>query len=329
MGKINEPYGISKEYLRELNISEENIDSYYKKLSALRERINPGIEQRPPDKEFYLKCTDGAKIFIQKFIPNAPKAIILFQHGHTIHSDIIYPLADYLYAKNIGIIAVDNRGHGRSGPGRGVFDKPELIFPIYRYLLLKYPGVPKHVYGESLGCTMMASFLNSEYAKDLKIDSFIMQVPPFQIKNVPSLQPMAFPIKILSEIIHVLSLGKCFFFSKPEIKDSYYKEFRQVDFFDPIKVYVITAKDLQTAASLIIRFPKHLEKITIPTLILEGTEDKTVEPDGAYKIYKTIQSKHKKVIMYKGADHSLFNDINSHKIYEDVLNWINRVNSLN
>ena len=287
-GKINEPYHLSKEFMRKLGVSEQNINKYYSLLSDLRNRIHPMFEQRAPDKELYLKTNDGTAIFIQFFMPKNPNAILLFQHDHAVHSDLGYTLADFLYSKNIAMIMMDNRGHGRSGPKRGKFDHPEYMFPIYFYLLKLYPNIPKHFHGESLGTTMIAKFLNSECDRNVNLRSVILQVPPYQIRIFPQFRLLKYPIKILTNLLYILSFGKNIIFNKPKIQKSYYKEFIQVDFFDPIRVYFLTAKDLSTTAQLINDFPNEGKKIMIPTLILEGTADSLCDPVGAKELYRKI-----------------------------------------
>ena len=119
------PYAISKQYLRELKVLEENINSYYKKLSALRERINPGIEQRPPDKEFYLKCTDGVKIFIQKFIPERSQSYysVPTRSYHSFRYNL--PACRLFIRKKHRSHCCGQPGTRKKWTGRGVFDKPD------------------------------------------------------------------------------------------------------------------------------------------------------------------------------------------------------------
>ncbi len=319
---IKEQYHLSKEYMRRLGVSEENINKYYTKLAELRHTINPRVAQQSPTKEIYLKTRDGTPIFVQMIIPNNPRAIVLFQHGHAVHSDLGYPLADFLFSKNIGTILIDNRGHGRSGPKRGKLDHPEYMFPLYYYLLKLYPDVPKHFHGESLGTTMIAKFLTSECGKKSDLRSVILQVPPYRIRIFPLFRMLKYPILILTNLLNILSLGRNIMFNKPKIQKSYYKEFIQVDFFDPIRVYFLTAKDLITTTRLINDFPKDVEKVRIPTLILEGTADSLCDPVGAHQMYRKINTPKKKLIIYQGAEHSLFNDVNAKKIYEDIYDWI-------
>jgi pimeloyl-ACP methyl ester carboxylesterase len=152
--------------------------------------------------------------------------------------------------------------------------------------------------------------------------SVILQVPPYQIRIFPLFRLLKYPILSLTNLLYILSFGKNIMFNKPKIQKSYYKEFIQVDFFDPIRVYFLTAMDLITTTKLICDFPNEVENITVPTLILEGTADSLCDPVGAHQMYKKIKNQKKKLIIYRGAEHSLFNDVNSKKIYEDIYNWI-------
>lgn len=66
----------------------------------------------------------------------------------------------------------------------------------------------------------------------------------------------------------------------------------------------------------------HANQIILPTLILQGTEDKTVFPKGAQRLYDKIGSEKKRLIFYDGFYHEPFNEIGRERVLSDLLNWI-------
>jgi len=107
--------------------------------------------------------------------------------------------------------------------------------------------------------------------------------------------------------------------------DSYYKEFSYgVDIVDPVRTKKIKARHFISAVNLIFRFPEDIKNICLPTLILEGSQDSLLDPQGSFELAQKIGSNNKKVIIYKGADHSLYNDVFAKEIYQDTLDWIKR-----
>ena len=123
---------------------EKDIQDYFSALQYFRDNFHRRELQAPEPSAYYLKATDGIHVYIQEFIPKNPKIILICQHGNSCQADLYYPLADHLYSKGIGVIAIDNRGHGRTGPHRGDLDKPDLMNPIYDYVIKKYATLPVH-----------------------------------------------------------------------------------------------------------------------------------------------------------------------------------------
>lgn len=295
-------------------------------MNAQRRRIHPHGDLAPIPHEEYLKCPDGIPIYIQSFIPNNPRAMILCQHGANIHGDLYFMLADHLYPQGIGVVAVDNRGHGRSGPLRGRIDYPERIFPVYEQLISRYSDLPWHVHGESLGCIMISWFLTSRVEQAKKkhsIESVILQVPPYRIHFVSKLKFLLPIFKIIFPFLRILSLDRPFLAFKPDFRPSYFREFHRVDQLDPIRAPKISAKHFQTMMEMFSNFQGIIPLITQPILVLEGSADDLLDCRGTIELKKTaVHSHHTKICIYQGADHSLFNDMNAQGIYDDIYNWI-------
>ena len=74
------------------------------------------------------------------------------------------------------------------------------------------------------------------------------------------------------------------------------------------------------------KLQKKMSKISTPLLILQGKEDKLVEPKGAEIINKNVSSKDKECILYEKAYHNLLVELDDVK--EDVqlktLQWMNK-----
>jgi acylglycerol lipase len=314
----------SYKVLEDKGIPSSQIEEYYHWLEKLRKKIHPSINLAPNPNEFFLKADDGAKIFVQEFLPEKVQAILICQHGNGIQSDLFYPLADFLVSKEIGLIAVDNRGHGRSEPKSDKFDKPGEMMAIYEKLILKNKKHPIFLLGESLGCTMLARFFQSQSAVLKYVRAIIFQVPPLKLPYhhiFKKIKPLLKPILILGQS---LTMGFPFLIAKPGFDKTYFTEFHRIDRVDPIRASKISIRHLYTAANLIFRFPSRLKFIDVPILILEGTGDNVVDPSGAIELFKNLKQVPRKLIMYKNANHSLYNDINSQRVYEDIYRWITR-----
>ena len=70
--------------------------------------------------EFETKnATDSTVLRGQIWAAKNPKAIMSLVHGFGEHSGRYEHMADYLNSKNISVVALDLRGHGRSEGRRG------------------------------------------------------------------------------------------------------------------------------------------------------------------------------------------------------------------
>jgi esterase/lipase len=76
-------------------------------------------------------------------------------------------------------------------------------------------------------------------------------------------------------------------------------------------------------SGLHINFYNQAKKISIPTLILHGTEDKDIYYKQSEKLYKNIRSKNKKIILLNGAGH-IFKDAFLFKSIDSTVDWVLR-----
>jgi acylglycerol lipase len=81
-----------------------------------------------------------------------------------------------------------------------------------------------------------------------------------------------------------------------------------------------TAKVMINASA---RLKAEFPQITLPVLILHGTEDKATKPSGSQHFYEQAGSSDKTLKLYEGHFHDLLNDIDKEVVMADIQNWIN------
>lgn len=325
------PNSLTLSVLRERHCSPREIEEYYTNLWNLRRRIHPKGPWAPFPKESFYTCPDGVKIFVQAFIPAQPHIFLLAQHGNNVQSDLFYPLADHLHAQNIALIGVDNRGHGRSGPGRGQLDHPNRLFPVYDQIIeeykSRYPGAVFHMLGESLGCTMTAAYVNSHPKRMRQFRSLIFLVAPLRIHILNQFIQSRFFLGLIKAIMYlgiVISLDQPFLHNRQDFRPSYFREYHKIDQKDPIRNPKNSLRHFLTDIELFAPFKNQIRKISRPLFILEGTDDQILDFRGSIEIFNLVKAVDRKLHIYKGADHSLMMDKNATTIYAEVLAWLNR-----
>jgi len=298
--------------------SDTQIGEYHEVLARFRLRFHPKDQLAPDPVEHYITARDGSNIFVQEFIPAHPKAVVIGQPGNSCQGDLYFPLADHLYFKDIGLIAADNRGHGRSGPARGRFDHPEQMFSVYDALVDKFKDMPVHLLGESLGTTMFAAYLAAGSEASMRVSSVIFLVPPYNLRRHWVLGPARYLIKLVLGILRVFTWDRAFLSFKPDLRPTYFPEYHEIDVVDPIRAPKSTAVHLLNLIRQIERFHADAAAITIPLLVLAGTGDKDLEPPT--DIAK--RSRGTTVKIFENADHSLMFDKNSQGSFDIISSWL-------
>jgi alpha-beta hydrolase superfamily lysophospholipase len=298
------------------------IDRYFSILQEFRNTFHPHESQAPEPTAYYIQAHDGISIYFHEFIPKNPKAIVICQHGNTCQADLYYPLADHLFPHGIGVVAVDNRGHGRSGPQRGDLDNPFLIFPIYDFLIERYSPIPCHFLGESLGAAMIAAYFSSKSNWAQKLRSIIFLVPPYRLRIQPLLQIVIWPLRGLLKMGQLFSLGRPFFPFKPDFRPTYYRGYHRIDQGDLIRSPKTTARHFLSLLRLIPAFPMFCRSLNKPLLAMIGTNDQMLDPQGVKQMILSLPFIKRKMVVFQGSDHSLLFDKNSQKSYQIITNWL-------
>jgi alpha-beta hydrolase superfamily lysophospholipase len=70
------------------------------------------------------------------------------------------------------------------------------------------------------------------------------------------------------------------------------------------------------------RLKREFPRITLPVLILHGTEDRATKPEGSRFFYETAGSSDKALKLYEGHYHDLLNDFGKEIVMADITAWI-------
>ncbi len=119
--------------------------------------------------DFILEASDGARLFVRRWLPDAPpRAMLQIAHGLAEHSLRYQDFALALNRAGIGVYANDHRGHGHTARPQdlGVFaarDGWRLclqdLWTLNRRLAADHPGAPIVFFGHSMGSLMGQSFI--------------------------------------------------------------------------------------------------------------------------------------------------------------------------
>lgn len=259
----------------------------------------------------------GLNIFTRAWRPEGtPRGIIVIVHGFNSHSGQYLWAAEQFAANGLAVYALDLRGRGRSEGERyyvkKIEDFTDDVATFVKMAKSENPGLPVFLLGHSAGGVVSCVYTLDHQSEidGLICESFAYELP------VPDLV-LSF-LKGLSYITphtHVFSLN-----NKDFSRDSAVVESMNND-----PLIKGESQPAQTAAVMVradARLKEEFPTITLPLLILHGTEDKATKPSGSQHFYEQAGSGDKTLKLYEGHYHDLLNDIDKEVVMANIQSWI-------
>lgn len=283
--------------------------------SALK--IVPNVESAPEVNEEIFKGVGGLKIFTRSWRPaSKPQGVVVIAHGFNSHSGQYFEVAERLVAAGLVVYALDHRGRGKSEGMRFHVEKfSDYVSDLATFIQiakLREPGLPVFLLGHSAG-GVIASLYALEHQSELAgliSESFAFELP------APGFALAA--LKAISHFaphIRVLKLKNEDFSRDPQVVESMNR--------DPLiagenQTAKTVAELIRADDRLRIEFPR----LTLPLLILHGTNDKAAKSEGSCFFNDTAGSKDKTLKFYVGSYHDLLHDLSKETVEAEILNWI-------
>jgi len=260
----------------------------------------------------------GVKIFYRSWHPDAPRAVVVICHGVNSHGGQYIWAAEQLVSQGYAVYALDLRGRGRSeGERFYVEDVAEYVSDVAGIIGIaksRDPGVPLFLLGHSAGGVTSAVYTldNQHELAGFICESFAFQVPApgfalAAIKGISHIAPR----------LPVLKLKNEDFSRDPKAVEALNN--------DPLIAHEV--QPAITVAALVRadeRLHDEFQTITIPLLIMHGTEDKATVCRGSQFFYETAGSKDKTLKLYEGHYHDLLNDYGKDDVMADIVSWIDK-----
>ncbi len=259
----------------------------------------------------------GGKIFTRHWEPEeSPKASLVICHGVNSHGGQYVGAGEEFASRGFAVTALDLRGRGKSDGERFYIESideyvSDLSLAIEK-ARAKHPELPLYLLGHSAG-----GVTSTTYALDYqeRIDGLICESFAFRV-FAPN-----FALKLLegaSHVLphaHVLRLKMEDFSRDPEWVAQLNADPLTLDEVQPVSTVAAFARAGE-------RFQREFGKITLPVLILHGTEDKATRPDGSEQFFNEAGSTDKTLKLYEGYYHDLLNDLGRETVFEDIDAWI-------
>ena len=252
------------------------------------------------------------------------RGVVILVHGLKDHSARYDHAGSWLAERGYAVYALDLRGHGESEGERffvNAFD--EYVEDLVVFLDLvrdREEGKPLFLLGHSMGGAV-ASLLVLK--RKPKLSGLIL--------TAPALEPTGNVSPLLIRLSAVISrfLPKAPV-TKVDIKSlSHLPEIVEAARKDPLSnerpAPARTGYEILRAMG---RIRERASEISVPLLVMHGTEDHLTNPDGSEALFKKAGSTDKTIKLYEGLYHEILNEPEREQILEDIVRWMNsRLNS--
>ncbi|MCX7681191.1 MAG: lysophospholipase [Anaerolineae bacterium] len=263
------------------------------------------------------------ELYYQSWHPDGmekPRALLPIVHGAGEHSGRYGNVVSWFVPRGYAVYAFDLRGHGRSpGPRGYITDWSEFREDVRLFLefvrLQEADGAPLFLLGHSMGGLIVLEY-TLHYPQGL--NGVIASAPVLaRVGLSPLLMALA---RILSGLWPRLTLNTgldATLLSRDRaVVEAYIK--------DPL-VHSLGTPRLGTELTRAFEWTQaHAAQMQVPCLIVHGSEDRLVPPEGSRLFYERMTLADKELRVYPGYYHELFNDVGKEQVLADVEAWVER-----
>ena len=259
----------------------------------------------------------GLRIFLRSWRPRGKvRGVVVIVHGFNAHSGQYASVAGQFVAGGLAVYAPDLRGRGLSDGERYYVEKmSDWVGDVAAAVSVaksREPGLPVFLLGHSAGGVVSCLYAREHQAElaGFICESFAFQIPTpdfaiAALKGLSHLAPHA----------HVVKLKNEDFSRDPDVVRMLNEDPLIADEVQP----TLTAAELARADD---RLGSEFALITLPLLILHGTEDRVTKPGGSQMFFDAAGSADKAIKLYQGYFHDLLHDAGKETVMADIQNWI-------
>ena len=269
-----------------------------------------------------IETKDGTKLYAKIWGEGPPVVLI---HGWPLSGDSWDPISHALADAGFKAIAYDRRGFGRSEQPSGGYDYDTFADDLAA--VMEATGATENVtlVGFSMGGGEIARYLSRHGGKGVARVALVSSVVPYMLQTDDN--PNGVPQATFDQMTEGMLADRAKFFT------GFFKDFYGVGFIaKPVSDEMLNlswATAMQAGlrptlasakAFATTDFRPDLASFTVPTLIIHGTEDKTVPIDAtAREVAKAVP--HATLIEYAGEAHGVFGT-QTDRLKNDLLDFI-------
>eukprot|EP00123_Amoebidium_parasiticum_P020983 comp59632_c0_seq1/m.47856 comp59632_c0_seq1/g.47856 ORF comp59632_c0_seq1/g.47856 comp59632_c0_seq1/m.47856 type:complete len:641 (-) comp59632_c0_seq1:9-1931(-) len=265
---------------------------------------------------------NGEKLYTRAWLPEGgTKGLLFICHGFGEHSGRYDTVAPYFNQIGVVVFAHDHQGHGRSDGDRGEIKDysiyTEDMMQHVEMMMNTYRGLPCFLWGHAMGACIAVTVIRKHHDMFRGLLLTAPMIMPDPLAATPFKMLLAKNIGLVNP---KFSIGKidpeCLSSDPQKVKD-------WVD--DPLNYHGTIRINW---ANIILRAVqdnfKKLQQVTTPFIVMQGTWDEVVVPEGSMHLYKEARTTDKTLRMLEGLMHDLHNEADSKReaVIKELVEWV-------
>ena len=236
---------------------------------------------------------------------------MLISHGAGEHCGRYAGVAAQLVDAGYAVHALDHRGHGRSSGRRAYVDRMENVVEDLHTVVasLERPFLLGHSMG---GCiAIQYTLAHQDSIRALALSSPLAHLAAANVAE----RTAARVLSALTPWMPIHSVDPSKVSRDPDVVRDYET--------DPLVHHSgLPARTVAELAAVIGRFPDRVGEITLPLLVMLGTADEIVPPDGGRMVYERASSTDKALEVYDGLYHEILFEPEGREVARDLIAWL-------
>ena len=266
-----------------------------------------------------FKGVRDASIYHQAWLPEEDaKAVLLIVHGLGEHGGRYMNVVNALVPLGYAVYAPDHLGHGKSEGEREVIERfADYTDTLTTFLTLvkgTHAGLPIFLFGHSMGGLIASIYLLDHQAE---FRGAIISAPAVKIgEGIPAATIlMGRVLSVLAPKMGVLALDAGAISRDPEVVSAYVDDPLVFHGKTPARLAAEMLKAMQ-------RVTAEVGRIRLPLIVIQGSEDRLVDPGGAQMLYDEAGSQDKTLRVYEGMFHEVCNEPECALVLDDIAGWL-------
>ena len=267
-----------------------------------------------------VTAIDGLRLYLRRHEHANALAEVLITHGFGEHSGRYGALTDHLVSHGYSVTAYDHRGHGLSDglPGH-VESFAEYDEDLARLIgSVRSRSLTKSLFliGHSMGGLIALRYAAK---KSGTLSGAIISAPLIEVAvPVPARKLMIARVgaRMAPRMRLDNEINPSYLSRDPEVGRAYAA--------DPLVNRKVSPKWFAEASRAMQEVAEWAPRITLPLLVMHGTDDRLTSVDATKRLFERTESKDKELIIYPGFYHELFNEPEKQDVFERVTEWLGK-----